>query len=236
MRKYLLPMNANTHVFSILKIVPLLLIFNAGSVLAAFEWPWQQAAEQKARNSNVTPSPSPSPVMANAKDQSSDAVQKITKDPALLKPEAVVQNRPFVPQPKLMTLDVKSMPGAENKSASVQPKFFTIVTPKRNANYEEAVKMQAKLNDLIHVTSDMDRLNRSKVSAVQSMVEKARVNENLLKTLAAPGDVTSKIRKVDAEQILLSKKLRGIREAAEKQMELAQSNKDSVLPKASKPV
>lgn len=214
----------------------MLVVLNADPLLAAFEWPWQQGATQKEKSSSLTahPSSSPavssSPVMPQAKDNSRNADQPIGQTAAALKKDLSQAGR--TPVDQLQTgLSRPSVPAAgEGKRKAGIQNSFMIKAPQRNANYEEVVKLQAKLNDLIHISTEMDRLNRSKVAAVQSMIDKARVNQKVLARLASPDDTTMKIRKVDADQILLSKKLRGMREEAEKQMALAQSRKSSVSP------
>jgi len=216
MRKLLLPMNLTKRPLLAVPMLAMFLILSQVDVLtAAVEWPWQQqaVAEQKAKSSNVTPAANSSAMLTPSTQ--SGALSAINNPAA-----------------------VKAAPGGTPLGKSVQAaaeqNSFTVMAMQRKANYEEAVKMQTKLNDLLRISSDMDRLNRSKVSAVQSLVEKARTNEEILKKLSSPDDTTAKLKKVDAAQILLSKKLRGMREDAEKQIALAESNKTSAAPSARK--
>jgi len=206
-------MNTKKVILASFPMVWMLLVLSADTVFAAYDWPWQQAAEQKAKSS--TTSPALSTAMAESKDESRKAVQRIKQVSTTRLTPASPEVNAAKPQ--------ASKPDEANRVAG--PNSFTIAAPQRSGNYEEAVKMQAKLNELLRLTTEMDRLNRSKVAAVQSMVDKARINQQILAKLSSPVDSTIKVRKGDAEQILMSKKLRGLREEAEKQIALAQARK-----------
>jgi len=228
MRKLLLPMNKANLAFILFSFCILSLLFNPAAAHAAFQWPWEQAAAQdQAGNSDITTSQT-----AQSKVSAADLASRVeprlssaaTSQASVLVPQNTVLANKLEDgsQIKRSSAEQEEQPG--QFAAQKMPTSFTVKAPARNQNYEEAVKMQAKLNDLVRLTAEMELVNRSKIGAVQGMVEKARVNQDTLARLSSPVDVASKISKVDADQILLNKKIRAMREEVEKQMALQKDN------------
>ncbi len=165
----------------------ILIIFSLSfwAVFSAFQWPWEQQTAQEGPG-GVASSPSP----ANT------AVKPTAVGPV----EGALVSRPPAASAALQ----KPAPAAN-------PTSFVIPVPPRAASYQEAMQIRKKINDVIRLNEKLSRINRSKIAEVQTQVEQARIHQQILTELAIPLN-TKQVRTSDAEQVLLHKKLRAIRE------------------------
>ena len=226
-------MRINTRFPIIVKVIGILLLLNAKPLLAAFAWPWDPPMAQKARSSNDTPVASSSaPVTSQPESETLSSVQTIEPEAAVVTKEVLPKPTSASPQKTSTDLPQPAAIVPNRPSRMSIQSSYTIKAPQRNDNYEEAIKLQARLNAILKLSAQMEQLNRSKVIEIQTMVDKARKNQQLLTRLASPIDGAAKIGKGDIQQILLTKKLRGLREEAEKQVALAQSSKAQAAPAA----
>lgn len=193
--------------------LPLLAAVSGWFLLCAVQWPWEQQAAQEQQSQTRAATAASS---VQGPTATSMALNRAGQAPLEAQKSAPVRN----PIPLQNTR--KESAAVQTKKPQTDPRdipqTFTIPAPPRALAHEDTVKMQAKMNDLIQIGQNMNRVNRAKVAEVPGMIAQAKTHQLILAELGSPADTTAHVRKVDAEQVLLHKKLRAIREQTEKQL------------------
>ncbi len=113
----------------------------------------------------------------------------------------------------------------ESESQETAPEFKTGVFEGDLPPSVEAVNVQKELSEIIDRTSKLQDQVKGNRTEVLQIMERAKIHENILKTIKIPQPVAAPVKYVDADAIVQREKLRLIAEQtkqAQKQLEIIQ--------------